>query len=427
MNPIQHVIFTMNAFDDVVQKVHRTYMSLDDTGYRFFAYDVTVNHLRSLTKKRICYLDNSRGVRKMIYPDIIKFIHNHPDIRVVTVSELVTTSLPGAIGITTRAVKDIIDVLDDIGRSMINVEYLDSMNSDAIESLVKQGGPFRGIRHLHIESSVDEFVEIDIPLRYLGVTGRGTFRISHPSPVRYLRLEGGQDTLEVTNVDKLKNIKYLELDGDYERSIVTKSISRRVLANLMHLGITSMSANDLSKSPNLLSLVVDDMRDMDFDVIPLPESILYLGVGTPLYPLIGGSVKVLEVTPLNPPAINISTRILPDTLTILSLHNDSAFKGGDLRSFEDLEVFVCEYHDGIQAINKGDSDISIMNIPVNVPLIETLTNEGIYYTLSMNGIERMDKRELIAVFGILENYRRTVDDSGSLDCFMESLFRVIVD
>ena len=443
MEHSEHVIFTMDAFDEVVTEINKLYMrSSGDLPrsamrYKFFSYDIAVNHLRLLLNPSCPILDNSKGIRGSLIPTVMEFILNHPDITIVTIEQLIYTELEGHIGITTNDLDAIMMALDGLNKDMTGVHYMDAGNVSVaqLESLTNECC-IKGITKLHVNCTIDELEDSTITIGNIMnrlevqgcAEGRLKLLIKSPEKLEYLRLGGSQNTLRVTNIDKLKNLKYLEFDGsyNYQDAIARRSIPTNTLTNLVHLGVPVLSTLDIQKHPNLLSLVVSYI--MPVSELILPRNLLYLDlVESRRYQFQDVALnleylRVLQLTPFT--TLDVSRTLLPQTSTIISIvnhYNSVPIYPLDLRIFENLQVFMCRYFLSANDLITDNIQVGITNIPLNINLIRYLTLSNIYYSLDPDQLKYVNDYHVVQLNDIYSDHRVIPGSPGynSLNCLDE--------
>lgn len=439
----KHLVFTMKALEDVMDYVHYTYIQPDDVPYlppkyqaeidrdpmlRFFAYDVATNNMLEKVDggSRRSMLNNMDGARNALYPDVVKFIDEHEDIRLVTTTELVYTELEGSLGVITKNVTSVVEALNDVDMDLLDIEFLSLIDTPIkILKEIARGSYIKGIKHLHLQylriyGGVEEMAEgeidiaIELPLTHLSVNNyqylHTYFYPTVTDTLMYLRHRWITYPGVVTTVPgMLHNLRYLQYERTYNY-IPDEYMSN--VANLLHLSVSTATDDEIARSPNLVSL---EYANRNIDRPILPENLLVLDVEVihspvQVYPIEESLddaryLRVLDIDARR--TLNLSDTNLVNTCTILSITDGfnyirtDLFELMNLEDFNALKVLMFSYQDNILTDFSGVHDDVLVGISsvltLDPDIIRAISATNVYFTINPSYGSMEDFTELLTL------------------------------
>lgn len=437
------VVFSMTAFVDIMDYVQDQFIGyglelpvryvndvVADPMSRFFAYDVTVNHLAKLVMKRdldtLTYLDNYRGPSYALYPNVVDYISDHPEVRVVDRCVEVPVEWQ-EIGIVTN---DTIpeSVKNDPRLVYVHLRYVDYDHVDSETEPL-----WNRLKHLHVdvlnEGAPTMLSKIaSDTLEYFGVMSAAVsyqeYDLRRVPNLKYLKLNkvGVGESPVAVGLSSLRRLLYLDLSEVGAHSADGRGTALFDVIpngyNLIHLGVdVAMIQSIADVCPNITSLRIDNVVQgrlgslsqlvyLDYsrgerDVINVPDrdrlrhlKVLHMGHR------LGGRYDQQFFSDWN----------LNETCTILSIRtheqwpidDDVGVRDLDVTRFVALKVLMLSYShfllDHAESLY-DDVYLGISRVPVDVTTddIHDLDTLGSYYSIGTHHVPAYDVQEMTRI------------------------------
>lgn len=253
------LVFSMNTFEDIMDYVQDNLVGNDirsekyreqigrNKYHRWFAYDVTMNHLRhymvlrrhgvALTPE---YLNNKDGPRWALYPDVMELVDEYDDVRVVAdkdVDEYVFPPEMDRIGVVCTKSVPISDR---------RIEYVNTIdiysNNIRLETFLRR---LPNLIHLHCEDSLWSLREptmhnhsitiTNLTIKYLSVINIG-LEFHRGLRVDYLRYMAYNDHNTRLNIRELEHDDIYYLDRHSTLAISRYVVGQVWWPRLEHMG-----------------------------------------------------------------------------------------------------------------------------------------------------------------------------------------------
>lgn len=397
-----YLIFTRDAFDDVLDYVQEKFIGIPDRSTIdrsewFFAYDVTSTHLRRYHRHRgrlqnMVWLNNDEGPRNALYPDVMQFIVDHENIR-LTESDYMD-DMEGSLGVICYSrlpsQMDRVYYLYFTAIHMVRLlDMLDTNQLDHVECLSINLRWDPNIDRFTTTYSIRSNVMKNLYIRVdMGLNIRLDFRLRIPY-LEYLRVESREGMeVYVSGVDWSPNIRYLDetLDTPIRRYInfpnqrllhYGSNIYFDLLTLLTHFpSLTSIrlsesynESDETRHAMNRLSIV--EIPRLDGDIL---DDII---VNLPL-------LRVLHIDKLDRP-------IYPGSQCRLLSLTTRRFDPSSLLSFPNMNTMMLSRYMprllNVLPDIPDDVSIGIDGVPIDLHTIETLLELGVYIHLTDRGLD----------------------------------------